>query len=763
MYKQIVAGVLVKYVNFGKGWRHRLFVLQNGVLRYYKVFGESRVNVHVLFEQLRKQGELTLIGAETSIVENKWKRNNVLTGISSPGSHEIIAPQAEMHLQVSKLQESSTDYRKFYIHNGAKVMRLRAETKEDRWAWMQALRQAKEVWDDRTPETPDVTAPKSNARIVSGDNNFLMDLEGVHERLKERGATDDLCSYVEDLLMNQHQRYHNFMTAEADKRRLLLEYLHKLENDKRQLETAMVVESRISNKNRIVSRRSLGDTPDGMEQSEVGSEQSDTDADEDDSTERADSASTDEDEEVFYDALELARSGSLGSVGRSGSLDQALSGAVVSAHLPNETSMQEDIPGWMAKELPPPPRRDRLPPPAQQEKSVSLWSIIKECVGKDLSRICLPVYFNEPLSALQRIAEEMEYSELIDVAASYPPGSQERMLYVAAFAVSGYSSTAGRTSKPFNPLLGETYELVHAEKGLRAIVEKVVHHPTVLAAYGEGRKWTFAGDAEVKSKFWGRSIELTPIGLLTLSFNDGDVYTWNKVVSSINNLIIGKIYVDHGGTMRIHSSHSNLVCKLKFKEQGVLRMREAHEVRGHFELPTGEKVEKPLLFGKWDEAMYADMPDGSQTLLWQKSEPPPDPTRYNLTKWAIQLNEITPGLEKKLAPTDCRLRPDQHHLELGEYDQANAEKLRLETKQRAARKAAERGDPIRPRWFTRVEGAVPGRQQAYKYHGGYFEAREAGQWPGVRDIFGPGLPTDSPASYPSSPTAARAQGSPLSA
>lgn len=42
-----------------------------------------------------------------------------------------------------------------------------------------------------------------------------------------------------------------------------------VQNDKRQLETAMVVESRISNKNRIVSRRSLGDTPDGMEQSEV--------------------------------------------------------------------------------------------------------------------------------------------------------------------------------------------------------------------------------------------------------------------------------------------------------------------------------------------------------------------------------------------------------------------------------------------------------------------------------------------------------------
>lgn len=58
-------------------------------------------------------------------------------------------------------------------------------------------------------------------------------------------------------------------------------------------------------------------------------------------------------------------------------------------------------------------------------------------------------------------------------AAREPAGSIERFLLVAAFAVSGYSSTAGRTSKPFNPLLGETYELVHAEKGFRAIVEKV--------------------------------------------------------------------------------------------------------------------------------------------------------------------------------------------------------------------------------------------------------------------------------------------------
>jgi hypothetical protein len=51
-----------------------------------------------------------------------------------------------------------------------------------------------------------------------------------------------------------------------------------------------------------------------------------------------------------------------------------------------------------------------------QEKSVSLWSIIRDNVGKDLSRVCLPVYFNEPLSALQKLAEDMEYSGLLDQA-----------------------------------------------------------------------------------------------------------------------------------------------------------------------------------------------------------------------------------------------------------------------------------------------------------------------------------------------------------
>lgn len=43
-------------------------------------------------------------------------------------------------------------------------------------------------------------------------------------------------------------------------------------------------------------------------------------------------------------------------------------------------------------------------------------------------------------------------------------------------------------------------------------------------------------------------------------------------------------------------------------------------------------------------------------------------------------------MEDGIAPTDSRLRPDQRLMELGFWDEANIEKLRLEEKQRQKRK-----------------------------------------------------------------------------
>jgi hypothetical protein len=102
----------------------------------------------------------------------------------------------------------------------------------------------------------------------------------------------------------------------------------------------------------------------------------------------------------------------------------------------------------------------------------------------------LPVSFNEPTSLLQRVAEDMEYTELLDTAAERAD-STERLLYVAAFASSEYASTIGRVAKPFNPLLAETYEYARPDKGYRFFIEQVSHHPPVGAAYAESKKWDY--------------------------------------------------------------------------------------------------------------------------------------------------------------------------------------------------------------------------------------------------------------------------------
>lgn len=64
-------------------------------------------------------------------------------------------------------------------------------------------------------------------------------------------------------------------------------------------------------------------------------------------------------------------------------------------------------------------RRKKMPDPIEKEKGVSLWSMIKDNVGKDLTRVCLPVYFNEPLSSLEKCFEDLEYSHLLDKAYEY--------------------------------------------------------------------------------------------------------------------------------------------------------------------------------------------------------------------------------------------------------------------------------------------------------------------------------------------------------
>jgi len=62
---------------------------------------------------------------------------------------------------------------------------------------------------------------------------------------------------------------------------------------------------------------------------------------------------------------------------------------------------------------------ERLSLPALRDPNlkVSFWQVLKDLIGKDLTKVSMPVYFNEPLSLNQRLAETIEYNYLLEEAA----------------------------------------------------------------------------------------------------------------------------------------------------------------------------------------------------------------------------------------------------------------------------------------------------------------------------------------------------------
>lgn len=147
-------------------------------------------------------------------------------------------------------------------------------------------------------------------------------------------------------------------------------------------------------------------------------------------------------------------------------------------------------------------RRTSVPP--KPSSKLNLWTIMKNCIGKDLSKIPLPVSravplhftlftdcssspqqvnFNEPLSLLQRMMEEIYYSDLLSQAAQ-TESTLEEISYLAAFVLSAYSHTVFRVGKPFNPLLGETFECDRrAELGWRCFMEQVSPNHLIVHVY----------------------------------------------------------------------------------------------------------------------------------------------------------------------------------------------------------------------------------------------------------------------------------------
>ncbi|PTB74671.1 hypothetical protein M440DRAFT_1393018 [Trichoderma longibrachiatum ATCC 18648] len=294
-------------------------------------------------------------------------------------------------------------------------------------------------------------------------------------------------------------------------------------------------------------------------------------------------------------------------------------------------------------------RRTGIPPATVLPPS--LIAFVRKNVGKDLSTISMPVSANEPISLLQKIAEQLEYAQLLDQAVKR--GSvAERLLYVTAFAVSQFSSGRAKERairKPFNPLLGETFELVRANKeipgGFRLLVEKVQHRPVKLAMQADSANWSLSQSAAPGQKFWGKSAEITTDGrvrvVLRLADGSDELYSWNIATMFLRNVVMGEKYVEPVGTMNVVNDSTGHKATVEFKSKGMFGGR-AEDVSVEAFGPDGGNLGTGLV-GTWTGGLKTAGPGKSGgEEIWRVGNMVDNPTQ---TYWEERARGTWTGVE----------------------------------------------------------------------------------------------------------------------
>lgn len=359
------------------------------------------------------------------------------------------------------------------------------------------------------------------------------------------------------------------------------------------------------------------------------------------------------------------------------------------------------------------------------------FSSFRDYIGTDItSLVVLPVWIMQPFTILQNCAEIMEYTDIIDKAVAVED-EYERFAWVVGFFM-GPFGTVERTWKPFNPILGETFEL-ECNNGVRFIAEQVSHHPPISAAHAENPNFVYDIVAAPKTKFLGNSVEVYPNGRSRLKLKKtGEEFSLVPPINRAYNVIVGKTWVDTFGDFHMLNNSTGAKCHLVFKPCGWFSAGH-YEIAGHIKTADGTPV--IALSGKWNS--YLDMqkcdgdgealPDAEKVRLWTCKDKPKD-DKYGFTHWARKLM-TSEGCANPL-PSDSRRRPDRAALEDNETVMSGKYKYELEEMQRAEKKErTAKGLTWTPRWFKPApdQEILPGELPEevvplFEFTGDYYQA-----------------------------------------
>lgn len=237
--------------------------------------------------------------------------------------------------------------------------------------------------------------------------------------------------------------------------------------------------------------------------------------------------------------------------------------------------------------------RSRLPHFRDPNEKFSMWDVLKKSMGQDLSKVSMPVGLAEPLTTLQRTCEMlMQEHDILKTAANRTEDSAKRLALCTVHSLTMYHDIRRRTRKTFNPMLGETYELVMDD--FKFVSEQVSHHPPISAFHVEGERFVVTGQVEQESKFSKSSpsgtMHVKPSACSLQNYileQYGDFITVSKPDIKIHNIIFGTMYADLCGTIESKNHKTGERATVKLIAKGA-----KSKIEGAVHDPQGKQIMK---------------------------------------------------------------------------------------------------------------------------------------------------------------------------
>lgn len=328
-----------------------------------------------------------------------------------------------------------------------------------------------------------------------------------------------------------------------------------------------------------------------------------------------------------------------------------------------------------------------LPKKKKLEKEIKPGkNMVKEFISNFAKKkTSFPIYFNEPITMLQKQYERFYFSDFLEKAA-LEKNEDLKLIHIAGFFIGEIFLSLNRLLKPFNPIMGETYEYFDNIKKMRFISEQVSHIPPISAFCCESENFAYFGDNRVEMQ------TVFVKGCLSLNFNNkthlilkntNDYYIFSKPKVLMKGLVFGPPYNEYAGNFEL----KNIKDK---KRQLIITFYESSKTvpKGKFE---GKVINENgdviyLIGGNCNSEMYYTKPDGSDkriVIMINESEEylKNSQDKYTIPSCACELNVITDQLKEILPPCDSRMRPDLREYESGDTDVAQKIKYAIEEKQ----------------------------------------------------------------------------------